>query len=92
MAGESWTNWAGNQTHDVVAVDHPAFLEELIAIMVSSTAVNGERVKAVGSGHSFTGIALTDGRCLVLDRLNRVLDVDPSTGSSRSKPASRRRR
>ena len=79
MAGESWTNWAGNQTHDVVAVEHPASVEELTAI-IASAAVSDERVKAVGSGHSFTGIALTDGRCLVLDRLNRVLDVDPSTG------------
>ena len=42
--------------------------------------MNDDRVKAVGSGHSFTGIALTDGRCLVLDRLNRVLDIDPSSG------------
>jgi len=76
---DSWTNWAGNQTHDVVAVDHPAFLDDLIDL-VSSAALNSDRVKAVGSGHSFTGIALTDGRCLVLDRLNRVLDIDPSTG------------
>ena len=76
---DSWTNWAGNQTHDVVAVDHPAFLDDLIDV-VSSAALNGDRVKAVGSGHSFTGIALTDGRCLVLDRLNRVLDIDPSSG------------
>jgi len=79
MAGESWTNWAGNQTHEVVALEHPASVEELTAV-ITSAAANDERVKAVGSGHSFTGIALTDGRCLVLDRLNRVLDVDPSTG------------
>ncbi|HTH04698.1 MAG TPA: FAD-binding protein, partial [Ilumatobacteraceae bacterium] len=79
MAGESWTNWAGNQTHEVVALEHPASVEELTAV-IASAAANDERVKAVGSGHSFTGIALTDGRCLVLDRLNRVLDVDPSTG------------
>jgi L-gulonolactone oxidase len=79
VAGESWRNWAGNQSHDVVAVDHPASVEELTAV-IASAAVDGERVKAVGSGHSFTGIALTDGRCLVLDQLNRVLDVDPSTG------------
>ncbi len=79
MAGESWTNWAGNQSHDVVAVDHPASLEDVIAC-VTTAAVNGQRVKAVGSGHSFTGIGLTDGRCLVLDRLSRVLDVDADTG------------
>ena len=54
---ESWTNWAGNQTHDVVAVDHPASVEELTAV-IASAAVSNERVKPVGSGHSFTGIAL----------------------------------
>ena len=36
-------------------------------------------MKAVGAGHSFTGIALTNGRCLVLDRLDRVLDIDASS-------------
>ena len=61
MAGESWTNWAGNQTHEVVALEHPASVEELTAV-ITSAAANDERVKAVGSGHSFTGIALTDGR------------------------------
>ena len=79
MAGESWTNWAGNQSHDVAALEHPASLEELTAI-VASAARSGERVKAVGSGHSFTGVALTDGHCLVMDRLAQVLDVDPSSG------------
>jgi L-gulono-1,4-lactone dehydrogenase len=77
--GESWTNWAGNQTHDVVAIEHPSSVDRLTTV-VAEAAANSERVKAVGSGHSFTGIGLTDGRCLVLDQLDRVLDIDVSSG------------
>ncbi len=76
---ESWTNWAGNQTHDVTAIDHPSSVDRLTTL-VAEAAANSERMKAVGAGHSFTGIALTNGRCLVLDRLDRVLDIDASSG------------
>ncbi len=77
--GESWTNWAGNQTHDVTALEHPSSVDRLTTL-VAEAAASSERVKAVGAGHSFTGIALTNGRCLVLDRLDRVLDIDTSSG------------
>jgi len=43
---------------------------------VREAAAAGERVKVVGSGHSFTGIALTDGRLVKLDRYSRVLAAD----------------
>jgi FAD-linked oxidoreductase len=37
-------------------------------------------VRVVGSGHSFSDIALTDGRLLSLERMHRVLDVDRNSG------------
>jgi L-gulonolactone oxidase len=71
----TWTNWAGNQTASPVGIDHPASEDELVRIVKEAAAAD-QRVKVVGSGHSFTDIACTDGRLVVLDRYTAVLDVD----------------
>ncbi|MHB8450498.1 MAG: D-arabinono-1,4-lactone oxidase [Mycobacteriales bacterium] len=71
----SWANWAGNQTAEPAQEVHPSDEAELAAA-VKSAAAAGQRVKAVGAGHSCTGIALTDGVALMLDRYRRVLTVD----------------
>jgi L-gulonolactone oxidase len=71
----TWRNWARNQTARPAAVDHPASEDELVALVVDAVG-RGQRVKAVGSGHSFTDTAVTDGRLVVLDHYRRVLDVD----------------
>jgi L-gulonolactone oxidase len=47
---------------------------------VTSAGADGLRVKVVGAGHSFTGIAVTDGVLVSLDRYARVLSVDASSG------------
>ncbi|HZP56620.1 MAG TPA: D-arabinono-1,4-lactone oxidase [Dehalococcoidia bacterium] len=74
-----WHNWARNQECAPAHVEHPASEEELVAI-VRTARLAGERVKVVGAGHSFTGIALTDGRLVHLDRYTRVLSVDRASG------------
>jgi L-gulonolactone oxidase len=56
-------------------VEHPASEEELSRI-VERAAQAGHRVKVVGTGHSFTPIALTDGSLVQLDRYRRVVAVD----------------
>jgi L-gulono-1,4-lactone dehydrogenase len=71
----AWQNWAGNQTAHPVAIDHPHDEDELVAA-VKQAAAHGHTVKAVGTGHSFTGVAVADGHLLVLDNYQRVLDVD----------------
>jgi FAD-linked oxidoreductase len=44
-------------------------------------AEQGERkVRVAGSGHSFTALVPTDGTLISLERMNRVLDVDPDSG------------
>ena len=48
--------------------------------MVKEAAAAGRRVKAIGSGHSFTAIGLTDGVLVQLDRLARLVSADPQTG------------
>jgi len=70
-----WVNWAGNQRCAPATVVHPAGTHELVAA-VGEAAAAGRHVKVVGSGHSFTDAACTDGTLVVLDRHQRLLDVD----------------
>jgi L-gulonolactone oxidase len=56
----SWRNWAGNQrTHPVRTVTARSAAE--VAEAVVAAGREGLRVKALGSGHSFTGIGVPDG-------------------------------
>jgi L-gulonolactone oxidase len=68
-----WTNWAGNQSAAPLQIHRPRTEEELVAV-VRRAAERGERVKAVGSGHSFTSIALTDGHLVDLAEYNRLIE------------------
>ena len=70
-----WKNWAGNQHCTPERIERPATEQGLVRI-VKQAAAAGQRVKVVGSGHSFTGIALTDGRLIKLDDYGRVLSID----------------
>jgi L-gulonolactone oxidase len=70
-----WKNWAGNQQCAPVRIEHPSNEGDLVRI-VTEAASAGQRVKVVGAGHSFTGIALTDGRLVKLDSYGKVLRVD----------------
>jgi L-gulonolactone oxidase len=72
---ETWKNWAGNQRCAPASIEHPSTEEDLARIVRDAVAA-GQRVKVVGAGHSFTGIALTDGRLVQLDRYRRVLSHD----------------
>lgn len=75
----SWRNWAGDQSCRAGAVEHPGSIEEIAAAL--ERAVEGDQcVRVAGSGHSFSDIVLTDGRLLALDRMRRVLDIDPAEG------------
>ena len=56
----AWRNWAGDQRCAPAAIERPGTREELRAV-VRRAAERGRTVRGVGSGHSFTEIALTDG-------------------------------
>ena len=77
--GELWRNWAGDQQCVPAAVERPGTVEELQEV-VSRAAARGGHVRAAASGHSFTDTACTDGVMVRLDRMNRVLDLDPAAG------------
>lgn len=70
-----WRNWGRTYTCSPEALDRPTGEEE-IASIVAAAGDRGSRVKAIGSGHSFTDIACTDGTMITLEDYNRVLDVD----------------
>jgi FAD-linked oxidoreductase len=72
----TWRNWARNQVAHPVAVHQPSAEGELVAV-VKRAAAEGRRVKVVGSGHSFTDIACTDGHLVELSRYTQVLSVEP---------------
>jgi len=71
----SWSNWAGNVTTAPDLIAHPASTDEVVALVGAHP-----RLKAVGAGHSFTPIAATDATLLRLDRMNRILHADTTTG------------
>jgi L-gulonolactone oxidase len=75
----SWSNWAGNQSMTPRRVVRPASVDE-IASAVKQAAADGLRVKAIGSGHSFTAIGLTDGVLLEMSAYNGLVSADPVTG------------
>lgn len=74
-----WRNWAGNQQCTPAWVHTPEH-EDQLAEIVKRASATGERVKMVGSGHSFTGAALTDGNLIRPDGYARVVRIDRPTG------------
>ena len=81
-----WTNWAGDQRCEPAAVERPTAVGEVVGAVERAVAA-GRCVRVAGSGHSFTGAALTDGALLSLDRMGALLDADP-----RQRPGPRRGR
>ena len=70
-----WRNWAGNQKASPISISAPRSIADL-SRLVSDAAARGEKVKAVGSGHSFTSAAATNGRMVRLDHLTGISHVD----------------
>ncbi|MFE9661514.1 MULTISPECIES: D-arabinono-1,4-lactone oxidase [unclassified Streptomyces] len=71
----TWRNWAGNVRARPAREVTPASVEE-VASAVRRAAEDGVRVKAVGSGHSFTSVAATDGVLLRPDLLTGIRRID----------------
>ncbi|MEU6254375.1 D-arabinono-1,4-lactone oxidase [Streptomyces sp. NPDC047043] len=71
----TWKNWAGNRTCHPMTVTRPHGEEEVVDA-VRSANERGITVRAVGSGHSFSDLACTDGIMVDLSRMNRLLSVD----------------
>ncbi|NUR08471.1 MAG: FAD-binding protein [Nocardioidaceae bacterium] len=71
----SWRNWSGLASAHPTQVMAPTSADE-VADAVVAAGTHELRVKMVGSGHSFTDIAVTDGLLLRPDRLVGIRTVD----------------
>ncbi|WP_329380524.1 D-arabinono-1,4-lactone oxidase [Streptomyces sp. NBC_01716] len=76
----TWRNWAGNVSARPSRVFSPASVEEL-ADAVRTAAADGLRVKAVGTGHSFSSAAATDGLQVRPELLTGIREIDRGAGT-----------
>lgn len=74
-----WHNWAGDEGCRPAALGRPGSEEELRQALLEAQRKD-LRVRAVGAGHSFSDIACSEGMLIAIDRMDRVLDVDRSSG------------
>jgi FAD binding domain-containing protein/D-arabinono-1,4-lactone oxidase len=72
----AWRNHTGNQGIDPLRIYKPATLGELVDI-VREAERDGTTVRAVGSGHSWSDVALTRGFLVETHGLNRIPDGPP---------------
>jgi L-gulonolactone oxidase len=70
-----WSNWAGNQQTGTVLLSKPQTESELQQV-VQSAQLSGRRVKAVGSGHSFTAIAVSEEVLVDLSNYDEIIAID----------------
>ncbi|MFJ5772656.1 D-arabinono-1,4-lactone oxidase [Streptomyces sp. NPDC093094] len=71
----TWRNWGGNVSARPAREVTPASVEELAAA-VRAAAEDGLKVKPVGTGHSFTSIAATDGVLIRPQLLTGIRTID----------------
>jgi L-gulonolactone oxidase len=75
----TWHNWTGDQRCAPVRVGRPTSEGEL-AQAVAEAARQGLKVRAAGSGHSFTDAACTDGVLVLTHGLRRLISADRESG------------
>jgi L-gulono-1,4-lactone dehydrogenase len=71
----TWRNWGGNVVARPAREVTPASTEELAAA-IRRAAEDGLKVKAVGTGHSFTSLAATDGVLIRPQLLTGIRSID----------------
>ncbi|MGW4872803.1 D-arabinono-1,4-lactone oxidase [Streptomyces chartreusis] len=76
----TWRNWGGTVAARPAREVAPASVEELAAA-IRRAAEDGLKVKAVGSGHSFTSIAATDGVLVRPQLLTGIRHIDREAGT-----------
>ena len=81
----AWSNWAGNQRADGVEVVSPSGTDG-IAAALTAAAASGRGVRPVGSGHSFSPVAVPREVQLRLDRHDAW---STSTSQPHASPCSR---
>jgi len=75
----TWSNWAGDQRCAPAKIVRPTTEDEVCQI-VHDAGRSGLKVRAVGSGHSFTDLVCTDGVLVDTSGMQGVLEVDADSG------------
>ncbi|PYC84745.1 FAD-linked oxidoreductase [Streptomyces tateyamensis] len=75
----TWRNWAGNEQARPARVVTPPDAGA-VAAAVAGAVQDGLAVKAIGSGHSFSPVAVAPGVQLRMDRLDQLVAVDAASG------------
>jgi FAD/FMN-containing dehydrogenase len=75
----SWRNWAGNVTASPTQWYRPVSVDQICAAVKSASA-DGQKVRVLGSGHSFTPAAASNGAVVDLAGWSGVLSADTLTG------------
>ena len=77
--GGTWQNWARTASVRPVRIERPRSPEG-VQRAVKAAAKHGLTVKAIGAGHSFTGIGVAPGVLLELDDLQGLVAADRESG------------
>jgi FAD-linked oxidoreductase len=75
LRATEWRNWSRTESVRPIRVETPSS-REAVQRAVQAAARQGLTIKAIGAGHSFTGIAVAEGVQLLLDKLSGVIAVD----------------
>lgn len=73
--GQPVSNWLGNVVFTPSAYHEPADEAAVLALVRKARAA-GQRLRVIGSGHSWSAVCETDGHLVSLDRLRRIVRVD----------------
>src|SRR5579862_301570 len=76
MSAEPRRNWAGNYTYHATALHQPESVEQIAELVTRS-----EKVRVLGTRHSFNEIADTTGDQISLERLDRMIGIDAARGT-----------
>ena len=77
--GGTWQNWGRSASVRPIRVERPRTPEGVQRAVLAAAAQN-LRVKAVGAGHSFTGVAVAPDVLLELDDLQGLVSADEARG------------
>lgn len=73
---KTWRNHLGNQSIDPLRIYSPRSIDDVVAIVREAEAA-GVTARAVGSGHSWSDVALTEGFLMKTGGLSRVPASEP---------------
>ena len=76
---ESWMNWSGIERSTPKSLTYPETETAIQELLASAS----DRVRVVGSGHSFTGLATTEGTLVDVSSLSGLLSFDTGSGRAR---------